>query len=380
MNSYPKVSVIVPNYNGAKYIEEAIRSLLSQTYSNIEIIIVDDYSSDDSVSIVQEIINKNKDRNITLHINTKNEGPSKARNIGVDLSNGEYIAFLDADDKYANNKIEVQVKYLLENPNVDIVYTDLLLIDKTGEETGMISSIITKENEIEFLVKMLDRQVVPGPASICMKRSCLVEVRYDENMVHAEDYKFTLELAQRYKFARIKAPLYICRRHHDNLTNNHKEQIRAEKAVIKELGMERIEKIINKSSYSDNEKKLIYFRMLLKLDERNLLRDFIRKNKVIFKEDLKFNYFAGIVSFFELEYSNAKKYFERALMIERLPEIYNNIGCIFRMQGEESNAEKMFIKALEMNGNYLDARNNLRDTNEIKLTTNFLRKNLLPYK
>ncbi|HEY0656892.1 MAG TPA: glycosyltransferase family A protein, partial [Pyrinomonadaceae bacterium] len=100
----PKVSVIIPNYNYAKYIAETIDSVLAQTYPNLEVIVVDDGSKDDSLKILRSYGDK-----ITV-IEQKNQGVARARNIGTAYSNGEYIAFLDADDVWLPEKLARQME------------------------------------------------------------------------------------------------------------------------------------------------------------------------------------------------------------------------------------------------------------------------------
>jgi glycosyltransferase involved in cell wall biosynthesis len=111
MNNYPLVSVVIPNYNSAEYIREAIESVIKQCYYNIEIIVVDDCSQDNSIIIVKELVKIYKV--ISLIELPKNSGtPSIPRNVGIKLSKGKYIAFLDSDDFWERGKLFNQIKYL----------------------------------------------------------------------------------------------------------------------------------------------------------------------------------------------------------------------------------------------------------------------------
>ena len=103
-----KVSVIIPTYNSGKYIEECINSVINQTYTNLEIIVVDDCSNDNTLSILK----KYKDKRIKLIKLEENKGVSYARNRGIDFSSGEFICFLDSDDYWYLDKIEKQVKFM----------------------------------------------------------------------------------------------------------------------------------------------------------------------------------------------------------------------------------------------------------------------------
>lgn len=111
----PLVSVIVPVYNGEQYLSEALQSIVAQSYTKIEIIIVDDGSTDNSAKIAQSFSD-------ARYYYQENQGPGKARNFGIVQSRGELIAFLDQDDLWTPNKLAVQVAFMLENPQIDYVF------------------------------------------------------------------------------------------------------------------------------------------------------------------------------------------------------------------------------------------------------------------
>lgn len=113
-----KVSVIIPVYNKEKHIEKCLDSVLNQTYNNLEIIIIDDASTDSSSSIVENI----EDKRIKIISLPENKGVSTARNKGIEFSTGDYICFLDADDFWVLNKIERQVKFI-ESNNYSFIYS-----------------------------------------------------------------------------------------------------------------------------------------------------------------------------------------------------------------------------------------------------------------
>ena len=104
------ISIIIPVYNSEKYIEETIQTVLNQTYTNWELLLIDDCSTDKSKNKIEKYTKR--DSRILYYKLQKNMGPAKARNKGIDLSNGRYICFLDSDDLWDNNKLEVQVDYM----------------------------------------------------------------------------------------------------------------------------------------------------------------------------------------------------------------------------------------------------------------------------
>lgn len=130
MHVKPLVSVIIPVYNAAKYVEEAIESILNQTYSPIEIIAVNDGSTDNSAEVLAAYSNR-----IQI-ISSTNKGIGAARNLGISKSQGRFLAFLDADDYWELNKLEIQMQEFASNPSLDIVYCsfkEFLSPDMTSE-------------------------------------------------------------------------------------------------------------------------------------------------------------------------------------------------------------------------------------------------------
>jgi teichuronic acid biosynthesis glycosyltransferase TuaG len=133
------ISIITPSYNSSKFISQTIESVLSQTYENWEMIIVDDMSPDNSNEIIEEFIEK--DSRIKVIKLEKNSGPAVARNRAIKEANGRYIAFLDADDLWMPEKLEKQIKFMNEN-NLSFTYSSYKLIDEDNNDLG---EFITKE-------------------------------------------------------------------------------------------------------------------------------------------------------------------------------------------------------------------------------------------
>ena len=113
MNLNPLISIVIPLYNSEKYIEETIRSVLNQTYKRYEVLIVNDKSSDQGTKLIDKLVG-NDTRFTIIHLPV-NKGVANARNVGIQKAKGEYIAFLDSDDVWDENKLEKQVKFLMEN-------------------------------------------------------------------------------------------------------------------------------------------------------------------------------------------------------------------------------------------------------------------------
>ena len=128
-DSMPLVSVITPSYNSSSFIKETIESVQAQSYSNWEMIIVDDHSKDDSVHLISEYIEK--DQRIKLIPLTNNGGAARARNVAIKEANGDYFSFLDSDDLWLPTKLEEQVAFM-QKGNLAFSFTSYSLIDDQG--------------------------------------------------------------------------------------------------------------------------------------------------------------------------------------------------------------------------------------------------------
>ena len=130
-NKQPLVSVVMPVYNAERFLRQAVESVLNQSYQNIELIMVDDCSKDNSCQIMLEYAGK--DRRVCAIRGEKNQGVARVRNRGIQLAKGEYIALLDSDDVWEKNKIERQIA-LLQEKNADIAYCSLDFIDENDKK------------------------------------------------------------------------------------------------------------------------------------------------------------------------------------------------------------------------------------------------------
>jgi len=128
MSAKGSVSIIIPAYNAADYVKEAVDSALAQTYKEMEVVVVDDGSTDETKKILEPYVKKNEIK----YVYEQNKGLAGARNTGIKNSSGEYIAFLDADDLFLPEKAAEQVRVLEENPSYGVCYSDLLHFSEAG--------------------------------------------------------------------------------------------------------------------------------------------------------------------------------------------------------------------------------------------------------
>lgn len=179
------VSVIIPVYNAEKYISKAIESVLEQSYKNIEIVLVDDCSSDGSGKIINSYLNKYK--NINYFVFKRNCGVAAARNKAIELSKGRFIAFLDSDDEWYPNKIEKQLE-LMKYKNSAICYTAIEMID---ENDRLIKG---KRNVLEQVnYKILLKNTMLATSSIVIDRLLIGDLRMENRRI-GEDYATWLKL------------------------------------------------------------------------------------------------------------------------------------------------------------------------------------------
>lgn len=201
------ISVIIPVYNAEKYIRKCIESVLNQTYRNLEIILIDDGSTDNSYSVCQEY---NNNSSVKI-IHKENEGVSKARNYGIDISNGKYLIFIDADDYISCDMIEKLYKNIKEN-NADISMCNIIRINEKGQYIDKFNkNIDKKEKKVEilsrdeFISNILDyRCYFTYATNKLIKKEVLKKVRFNEEIHYNEDGVFFLELSNN-----IKKAVYI---------------------------------------------------------------------------------------------------------------------------------------------------------------------------
>lgn len=369
------VSVIIAVYNGEKYIAEAIESLLSQTYKDIEIIVSDDGSTDRTKDIIKKYKN-------VRYIYQDRRGEGAARNLGISISKGKYLCFLDADDLYANDKIEKQVEILDNNKEVSVVYNDLKVVDEKLNYINTLKSEGIYRNRKILLAQILYRQVIQGPICMMIRRDCAENIKWNEKLIYTVDYDYTIKLAQKYNFYYLEEPLYIYRRHSCNLSNKHKETLNEEKQIIKSIGLHDIERIVYDTSLSDTEKKILLGKINSKIcNYREAIRCFENINKKEFNDIVCFN--LGNC-YFELNDSKlAQKYYELAIQKNSaMAEAYNNLGCILASNNKLL-ALDYFKKAIMLRMEYLDPKINIKnlgdDITNLRITEKELRKELTVY-
>ncbi|MBD2388333.1 glycosyltransferase family 2 protein [Cylindrospermum sp. FACHB-282] len=221
----PKVSVVIPAYNAMIYLPDTLASVLQQTFTDFEVFIINDGSTDNIKQWATQIV----DPRVKL-ISQQNQGVSAARNTGIAHSTGEFVAFLDADDLWKPTKLEKQVHCLEDNSAVGLVYTWTAFIDQSGKFTGILLANHVEGNVWEQIV-VLD--MISTGSSPMVRRNCFDTVGlFDPNIRGGEDRDMWSRIAAHYPFKVVKEPLTLYRRHSSNTTKNSNKMLQELRLVI----------------------------------------------------------------------------------------------------------------------------------------------------
>jgi glycosyltransferase involved in cell wall biosynthesis len=197
----PKVTVLMSVYNGEEYLNEAIDSILGQTFKEFEFLIINDGSADKT----GEILKRYNDPRIRILNNEENVGLTKSLNKGLKLARGEYIARQDADDISMPERLKKEVEFLEQNRNVGLVGTDYFMVNEEGEAVHIVKCL---NGCRELKVKLLEGNQF-GHGSVMFRRECIDNIgTYREEFKLAQDYDFYLRIAEAYDMANISEPLY----------------------------------------------------------------------------------------------------------------------------------------------------------------------------
>lgn len=194
MDTTEKISVIIPTYNRANLIERSVRSVLDQTYDNLEVIVVDDCSTDNTLEVVESI----DDSRVHFHRLAKNGGAGQARNEGVKLATAELIAFQDSDDAWRPEKLQKQMSYWEKHPDYLMVYCAYESHIPGEAPLRMPYSGMTGDLEGDVFYSLLLRNSIGAPTML-LKKDCFVEIGgFDSSLKCLEDWDFALRFSHEY--------------------------------------------------------------------------------------------------------------------------------------------------------------------------------------
>lgn len=215
--SKPTVSVIIPTYNRAALLVEALESVLAQSFQDFEVIIVDDGSNDDTAERLKPYLTDDRVR----YFCQSNGGPARARNYGIRGAFGEYIALLDSDDLWLPAKLEKQVALLRANPDIGLTYSDVTWIDAAGQPMEP-QPLKAQRRFPTYYEDLMFENVIYGPGTtVVIRRENLPQHEwYDELLPTIEDQDFFLRLSKDNQFMYAPEPLVLMRNHGSNLQHD----------------------------------------------------------------------------------------------------------------------------------------------------------------
>ena len=200
----PRISVIIPVYNGAKTIKKTIQSVLNQTFQDLELIVINDGSTDHTLSVIEEI----SDPKIKVY-SYPNAGVSHARNQGISHAQGEYISFIDADDLWTPDKLELQYQALVNNPSAQIAYSWMDWIDE-DDRFLRPAARMSLEGNIYANLLVIDF-IGCGSNPLILQQSLLEVGGFDPHLRGGEDWDLWIRLAARYGFVCVRSPQILYR-------------------------------------------------------------------------------------------------------------------------------------------------------------------------
>jgi glycosyltransferase involved in cell wall biosynthesis len=221
-DSKPLVSVIIPTYNRAALVPLAIDSVLQQTFSDRELIVVDDASTDDTAERLQDSYGET----IRYIKKTSNAGPSATRNTGMQMAHGRYIAFLDDDDEWLPEKLALQVPLMQQHPAVGMVYCGCLLVDEKGASVGQIKP----EKRGYIFNDLLHKNYLITSSALIRKELLEKTGGFDETLAACEDWDLWMRVSQQCLIEYIDEPLLRYKAHKHNI---HHDMYKMEKNTFR---------------------------------------------------------------------------------------------------------------------------------------------------
>lgn len=211
----PKVSVVIPTYNRAHTLDRAIKSILGQTFNDLELIIVDDGSTDNTIEVVSSV----NDPRIRYIRHDSNQGANAARNTGIKTARAEFVAFQDSDDEWLPEKLEKQVGVLeATSHEVAAVYTGFLRL-KGDEVTYIPGDHISKKEG--YIHQQLLKGNFITTQTVLARRQCIVDCgMFDEEMPRLQDWDLWIRIARNYRFSFINEPLVRAYHTQDSISKN----------------------------------------------------------------------------------------------------------------------------------------------------------------
>ena len=224
-NDLPLVSVIIPCYNHEKYVTEAIESVINQSYQNIELIVIDDGSKDNSIKVIQKLADKYR----FVFIHRKNKGLSATLNEGIKISKGTYFCVLASDDIYILDKIEKQVLFMEHNKEYGMCYGNMIQLD--NKKIVNKTKVKNAKNGFVFDELLMFNFVIPA-LTVMIKKDIFNSIGFFDEKSFIEDYDMWLRISDKYKIGYLNQYLGYYRIHETNISKQTLNMYKAQKIII----------------------------------------------------------------------------------------------------------------------------------------------------
>lgn len=263
----PRVSVIIPVYNGELYLSETLDSVMKQTFTDWEIIVVNDGSTDKSLEIMEEYAAL--DERVRV-ISKPNGGVSSARNVAMNNAKGEYFSFVDADDMWVPEKLEKQIAFMDKNPNIALIYSDIsILIDGNIRTQNMFLN--RKFHKGHIFDQLFYFNFISTPTVMLRKKIIEQHGNFSTRFRGIEDYDLWLRIADKNEIGYINERLAIYRIHANNTSGNYEKM---EKQVFELIGiwLEKKPELMKSFSFNIKIVQMRYNIMRYNLAKGNILK------------------------------------------------------------------------------------------------------------
>lgn len=386
------VSVIIPSYNSGAYISETLKSIMDQSYKPIEIIIIDDCSTDDTYESIKAFAEDSVGQIKTIRLDS-NHGPSYCRNFGMRLAVSDWILFMDHDDVADERLLEKEVGQLLSfgGSKVDdwmLVHPAYREINSSGADLGRIHRWQQLKPEEVLGYEFVRNRIITTSGVLLNKAWALKAGGFDSSLKFSQDWDLWLKLAHHGGFIYVDEPLIGIRRHSANTSGSVRYFLEDERRVLEKYDVKFIEEAIGKRDLPNSRNGADYASVLIRLDKWDKVHEIAY---TLIQEHPEFDmghFLLGLCYLRKQKLNEALNSFREVLRLNSgNAAALNNYGGILLILGKRDEAERIFKSLIAIMPNYLDANHNLKllesegevKPEDIKYTWRELRQELITY-
>jgi glycosyltransferase involved in cell wall biosynthesis len=369
------ISVILPVYNGEKFLKDTLESLLTQTVKDLEIIIINDGSTDQSEQVI-----KSFDDERIRYFKQENKGVASAFNVGLTHAKGEFITFHGADDLSLPNRFERLLEGLCDE-NIGYSHSDMLLISETGQPFGYWQSFNISPDDIYPF--FLNVGTPFNNASILFRKEAVEGILYDESIKVGSDTDYIVKVAQgKWIPYHIPEPLYLYRRHQTNVTNQKSQEVLSRHVKLN-ITDEHLEALGEVNTNSESDYQNVFAAKLIAgiaLSRRWMMSEaytLFYEAIPLIKTERERVFYEAMKGLIEKCYQRTVNHFTKIQKRNHLDENYLGEALLSMKKYDE--AYRHFMKALEMEPSYRSPMQNIKAVGMLK-SLNVIDKHMYRYK